>query len=330
MKLERLLAIVMLLVNRRRMQAQELADRLEVSVRTIYRDIEAINQAGIPVVTFQGAGGGIGIADGFRMDRNFLTSDELAAVFVALKGAAVYRDDRAAAALEKLRSLVPIQQAGAIEAKTEHVVLDLGGWGGSPAQQEKLRLLRGATESSRTIAFTYTTATGEAIRRDADPHVLILKGQTWYLYAWCHMRQAFRLFRLSRMKEIAILERTFVRREISTTEPAPWEQEWRRPNQKTVDLVLRFDPQVRALVEDWFGPDGALPDESGRLVGSVSFPEDDWVYGFILSFGARVEVLSPPHVRERIAAMAGEIQATYRRSEPSIGSDRRTPGGDTV
>lgn len=312
MKLERYLAIVMLLVNRRRIQAQELADRFEVSVRTIYRDIEAINQAGIPVVTFQGAGGGIGLADGFRMDRNFLTGDELAAVFVALKGAAAYRDDRAAAALEKLRSLVPVQQAGVIEAKAEHVVVDLGGWGGSPALQEKLSQLKGAIDRSRTVVFTYTTAGGEAISRSADPHVLILKGQTWYLYAWCHVRQAFRLFRLSRMKQIAVLDKTFQRQEINAKEPAPWQQEFHRPG-PTVDLVLRFDPQVRAQVEDWFGPDGAVPDESGRLVGSISFPEDDWVYGWILSFGARVEALSPPHVRERIAAMAGQIRRIYER-----------------
>ncbi|HYF92000.1 MAG TPA: YafY family protein [Symbiobacteriaceae bacterium] len=308
MKLERLLAIVMLLVNRRRVQAQELAEKFEVSVRTIYRDIDAINLAGLPVVTYQGAGGGVGIAESYRIDKNFLTSDELASVIIALKGATSYNDRRAASTLEKIRGMIPESQAAALRAKTQHTVVDLSPWGGDPGLQQKLAALKAAILDCRPITFGYWSTRGETTDRDVEPYVLVLKGQNWYLYGYCRLRRAFRLFKVARMKKIAPGAGSFERQAIDI-DAAPWESEWHK-SATMVQLLLRFDPMVRGLVEEQF--DDVTVDADGRLLVRTAFPEDGWVYGFILSFGPSVEVLEPPHVRETMRRMAEGIAQLYR------------------
>lgn len=313
MKLERLLAIVMLLVNRRRMQAQELADRFEVSVRTIYRDIEAINQAGIPIITYQGAGGGIGVAEGFRMDRNFLTADELSSVFIALRGATTYHDQQAETVLEKLRTLVPESQADSLRAKTEHTVVDLSPWGRSPALQQRIALLKEAILTRHRVSFEYSSMKGETRGREVEPYVLVLKGHHWYLYGFCLLRQGFRLFKLARMRHLTPLANEFCRREIDLS-AAPWEQSDGAPA-NLVSLVLRFHPGVRAYVEDSFDAEAVRTDEAGRCIVRVTYPEDNWVYGYLLSFGPSLEVLEPAHVRRRLADMAAGILANYVRTE---------------
>jgi len=307
MKLDRLLAIAMLLANRRRVQAQELAEKFEVSVRTIYRDIEAINQAGIPVVTYQGAGGGIGIADGYRIDKRFLTQEELASVFIALKGAMTYHDRGAEAALEKLRGLLP--EVAPLGSLADHVIVDLSPWGSNPGLQRCLGLLRQAVRTQKRVAFRYGGANGEATERSVDPYALVLKGNSWYLYAFCLLRQGFRLFKLGRMRDVAVLESSFERVPVNLDD-APWEQEWFQPA-NMVELVLRFDPRVRSRAEEWFPEGGLVVDGDGFLEGRISFPEDDWVYGYVLSYGPWVEVLEPPHVRERVKALADGIRKLY-------------------
>ncbi|MDF2628473.1 MAG: yobV [Symbiobacteriaceae bacterium] len=310
LKLDRLMAMLMILVNRRRVQASELADMFEVSVRTVYRDIDTINQAGIPVVTYQGAGGGIGIADGFTLDRNFLTGDELASMAVALRTVfAASQDQRAGTALEKIRGLVTGPEADRFRSRTESLTVDFTPWGHDAALQSNVALLRRCAEEDRCATFRYVSAQGDDSTRVVEPYTLVLKGQTWYLYALCRLRREFRLFKLARMRAVEATAERFERQAVDLA-ARPWEAEGSRPGQN-VTLLLRFEPQMRHVAEEWFGGGILQRDPDGRCVARVTWREDEWVYGWILSFGPGVEVLEPAHVREQIRTMAAATAARY-------------------
>ncbi len=329
MKLDRLLAITMILIQRRRIPAKELADMFEVSVRTIYRDIEAINQAGIPIVSYQGANGGIGIMENYRLNQHILTQEELASVTMALKSvASTYRDARAEVVLGKIRGIVESTQSEAFKMMSEQIYIDYSPWGGDAPQKEKITRIKHAIQTSSLLSFTYHNVSGTISERIVEPHTLVLKGRQWYLYAYCTNKCEFRLFRLSRLKEPVLLEDAFQRRPINLEE-LPWDNEWRKPGQ-TVQLVLRFVPQIRSIVEEMFGVDHIRIDAQGYCWVSEAYPLDDWLYGFVLSFGPRVEVVEPLFFRENIQKLAHEIGSVYSGSSSptcsSISAEQKAGG----
>lgn len=309
MKLDRLISILVVLLRKERVQAKELAEMFGVSVRTILRDVDAINLAGIPIVTQQGVKGGIGIAEGYRLDRSLLTSDDMAAIITTLKGiAGTITDNRHEILLEKLKNTLSSTQLQALTAKTNQLVIDLSPWGGNEQQKNKIAALRKAIESCREIEFLYTGADGMKTKRTAEPYTLVLKGQKWYLYAWCLLRQSFRLFKLSRMKELVILETSYQPREVAPDQ-LPWEREWQQAA-NMVELELLFEKELESIVEEWFGEE-ALRCEDGRIMVRAQFPENNWLYGFLLNFGTGVEVLNPPHLRKTLAEIAAGIHQKY-------------------
>ncbi|QMV44176.1 helix-turn-helix transcriptional regulator [Cohnella cholangitidis] len=318
MKLDRLLGIVIMLINRRMIQAKELADHFEVSVRTIYRDIEVINQAGIPVISYQGAGGGIGLSEGYRLDRNVLTNNELVAIVTALQSVSTtYDNPNHKQLLEKMQSIVPAEETEQFQFRTQQFIVDLSPWGRKGHLEDKLAKLKTAVEESREVSFAYCSAQGEVTERRVEPYTLVLKKQTWYLYALCLDRRQFRLFKLFRMKGITVEERAFIRQSIPI-EQMPWKQDWSAPETAT-KVVLRFHPRARHLAEEWFDVESLVAekveipgkDAEERYVVSMHFPEDRWLYGFILSFGQDVEVLEPEHIRIKIREIAMNIGKIY-------------------
>ncbi|MGG4193031.1 YafY family protein [Paenibacillus jamilae] len=312
MKIDRLLSIVILLINRKMVQAKDLADRFEVSVRTIYRDIDTINQAGIPVVTYQGAGGGIGLAEGYRLDRNLLTNDELVAIVTALQSiSSTHPSSDNELLVEKLSSIIPPADSAQFQLRTQQFIVDFSNWGSNGVQEQKLMVLKDAIEQQQAVTFMYCNAGGKISCRTVEPYTLVLKHKRWYLYAYCTLRAQFRLFKLFRMKDLLVEDKFFVRQEVSIHD-LPWEQEWHAP-ERTERIVLRFDPEVRHLAEEWFGVEDLQEDEAGALVASVPFPVDNWLYGFILSFGQHVEVLEPLHIRNQIEQIASRIVEKYKK-----------------
>ncbi|MEC1261910.1 YafY family protein [Bacillus swezeyi] len=309
MKIDRLLAIVILLVRKRRVQAKELADIFEVSVRTIYRDIEAINQAGIPIVTSQGAGGGISIMEQFRLENKLLSADELAAITTALESvSATYEAFQQGSALEKIRLLVSEEEMPAFREKTQKWFIDISSWGESTGIKEKIRLLHQAADSLNIVSFTYVKRDGQTGERLTEPHTLVLKARHWYLYAYCLQRQAFRFFKLVRMKDINILPGQFQRREVNLA-ALPWETAWHKPENMT-KITLLIHPSGELLARELFGSE-ALTYENGRCTASISYPDDQWLYGFLLQFGTHIEIVDPPHVRQKVKTLAKQIVDLY-------------------
>lgn len=311
MKIDRLLSIVILLMNRPLIQAKELADMFEVSVRTIYRDIESINMAGIPVVTYQGANGGIGLMEGYRLDRNLLTQRELADIFTALQSVASYAGTEHRLLMEKISSVIPPAKAAAFRSKTTQMIVDLSPWSQNGLLEERLALLKEALEESVAVAFEYVSADGKVSRRSVEPYTLVLKGQAWYLYGLCGERGEFRMFKLLRMKSLLKEARTFIRQDIPL-ETLPWTKGWTR-SPASPPVILRFSAAGKHLAEDYFDAAELQPDGSGGYIVQINYPEDNWLYGFLLGFGTAAEVLEPEHIRHKMGEIAAGIAAKYSK-----------------
>ncbi|RXZ84144.1 YafY family transcriptional regulator [Paenibacillaceae bacterium] len=317
MKLDRLLAIVILLINKRMVQAKDLAERFEVSVRTIYRDIETLGMAGIPVITYQGTNGGIGLSEGYRLDRTVLTDQEFAAIVTALRSVATptaWVDKDNDLLLEKINSIIPDAKQPEFEIQTNQLLVDFSPWGQHPGLERMLVLLKKAIGALQLVSFTYSNAQGATGIRTVEPYTLVMKGMHWYLHAFCRERGQYRLFKLARMKDLMLSAEAFERRADAVL---LHEQTlgWHAPGE-AIRIVLRFSANIKHLAEERFGTEALEEEVRGDEIAwltTVFFPEDAWLYGFILSFGAEVEVVEPEHLRSIIRNTAHQIVKTYDR-----------------
>ncbi|MGF7532978.1 YafY family protein [Bacillus mexicanus] len=310
MKLERLLAMVVLLISKKQVQAAELAELFEVSVRTIYRDIETINRAGIPIVTSQGSGGGISMMNTYRLEREWLKEEELFAIASALQSvSSMYEPASHSKAYQKIKHLIPEQSAEAFKHQTEKWFIDMTAWGQTEDQKALRETISAAIDRLSTVSFTYTNASGETLYRETEPYTLVCKTGYWYLYAYCLVRNDFRFFKLNRMKDLTILHQSFIRRDIQL-ETLPWDKNWHQKDRLT-ELVILVQPAARQRIREWFGNEALHCDEDGTCRAVISLPEDQWLTGFLLQFGKDIEVLQPFHIRDKVKETIQQMQKIY-------------------
>jgi predicted DNA-binding transcriptional regulator YafY len=309
MKIDRLLSIVMHLLSRDLVSASDLAERFGVTVRTIQRDVDALNAAGIPVTAIHGPSGGYRILDTFRLDRQFLTFDDLFYITTALQGIADSMESRAVEkTADKIRSLAARHPSPELSRRAERLHIDFSALGQSAQRREHLGLIQQAVDRDRVLSITYTSARLRTERRVVEPYALVFKWFSWYLFVWCRARRDFRLFRLSRIRDPELLPEVFRRREVSLTD-ALAEIFSRQP--PAAPVVLRFKPELRVLVEDHFPSAQLCTQGDGSLTARFAFPEDNWLYGMILSYGDGVEVVSPESLRRTVAGICQRILALY-------------------
>ncbi len=282
MQMTRLFETLYLLLERRSVTAKELAERFGVSVRTVYRDIEALSIAGIPVYAMRGKGGGIRLSDNFVLDRSLLSASEQSEVLAALRALPAAQAD---SVLNKLGGLFRQSAANWIE-------IDFSDWAYS--DRETFALLKSAILEPRLVAFDYYSSAGEMTKRVAEPMMLWFKHRSWYLRAFCRARNAERLFKLSRIKRLRVTAEGFTPREaaLSPAEPARAAQ--------YIKLKLRLVPEMLFRVYDEFDESMIVQNEDGSFTCEAVFPEDEWVYGYISSFGHYAEVLEPASVRKNV------------------------------
>jgi predicted DNA-binding transcriptional regulator YafY len=310
MRIDRLLAITIMMLNRDRISAKELSDHFEVSIRTIYRDIEAMCLAGIPVVAFSGNTGGYGIMDNYRLDKRLLTDDDMVALLSTLKGVnRTLEDNNITTVMEKIKSMVPRGKSSDFMKSVEHMIIDIQPWGENPALKKKLSLLKNAISSSRLLEFEYQGGYRRGkTKRTVEPMTLLNKSYAWYLFGYCRLRSDYRFFKLTRMRNIQLLKETFDRREESYANHL---KEFKSPGQM-MDIVLRFTPDADEFIDDYFEDTQIKREEDGSIIVYTSLPEQDWVYGWVLSFGDTVELLKPEHLRQEIAEIAEKIRKKYQ------------------
>jgi predicted DNA-binding transcriptional regulator YafY len=311
MKLERLMAITILLLNRKRVQAQELADRMEVSLRTIYRDLESLGIAGIPIVSYTGIEGGYEIMESFRLDRQMLSFDELIALFTALRGlqsTEAMKHSDIERLLEKVGSLVSHAEQGRL-AESDRVHIDFIPWRRSEEDQNKYDLLRIAVQENKLIRFTYTDRQGVETERYIEPMAFALKSYVWYMQGYCLDREDYRTFKLSRIRDLQILADSFPRRSI---ELSSLKDRWVQPRDHSyVDLILRFSEAAKVSVTDQFDEAEIERLADGSLLVRTAFPDENWIIGFLLKFKTDVYIVEPAHIAAEVRNMALSIAALY-------------------
>jgi predicted DNA-binding transcriptional regulator YafY len=310
MKLDRLLAITMLLLNRRRVGAKELSDRFEVSLRTIYRDLESINQSGIPIVSYTGSDGGYEIMDQYRLDRQLLSLEELQSIILALKSMHPSLDEPdIGSLLDKVGTLMSKTEQGAAAAINQQIVIDLNPWHGGDTEKETLSILKKAARDLQLVRFAYTNSEGTDSERDCEPLGIVMKRYIWYLHGYCRLRKELRIFRLSRIKDLQMLTETFERRLIP---PEDMNYRWERSNRpESVRLVLLFQPKAKAKVQDYYSPENIVTQPDGTLLVTAMQPDEPWLYGLLLSYGADVRILEPQSVVEAVLKKAQEVVQLY-------------------
>lgn len=308
MRIDRMLAIVIMLLNRDRITAREFAEKFEVSIRTVYRDIEAVNQAGVPVVSYPGNDGGFGILENYRIDRQLLTFNDMLAILMALKGInTTLADQELDTAIEKISNLVPKERANELELRFEQLVIDVSPWGYREEEKKKLKVIYQTISESRLLRFEYRNLKGEKSLRVIEPMTLLFKGYAWYLLGYCRLREDYRCFKLSRIADLMVLDEKFIRRKASYRDfSIPGDQ-----NNTLVHLILKFSPEVQLKVEEYFDADWISYQTDGYLIIETDWPEDEWVYAFIMSYGEHVEVLEPLHIREMVRIKVAKMFEMY-------------------
>ncbi|MEA4939311.1 MAG: YafY family protein [Christensenella sp.] len=308
MKVDRLVSMILILLEQQRVGAQELADRFEVSVRTIYRDMEAINQAGIPVRSTSGVGGGFEIMEQYKLDRTVFSTDDLSAILMGLSSlSGMMRGDELVNALAKVRSFIPADRAKSIELRANQIYIDLSPWIGNRNVQPYLERIKTALQQSRLLSFEYADRYGSKTARTAEPYQLVLKSNHWYLHGYCHMRSDFRLFKLARMSELSVEEKKFSQREF----PKPQLDASEVIVKMQTIMIIRIHQSILDRVLDFCTQEDVSPDGDEQYIVQFPFIENDYYYGILLSFGEKCECLEPPSIRAEVKRRIRNIAAIY-------------------
>lgn len=305
MKIDRLVSIIMVLLDKKRISSQALADMFEVSQRTIYRDVETINMAGIPIRSTPGVGGGFEVMPEYKLDKKVFSSSDLSAILMGLSSlSTMVRGEEVVQALAKVKSFIPADKAKDISLKANQLYIDLSPWLGNRNVQPYLELVKTALEQNKLLAFDYVDRHGTRTTRTAEPYQLVLKNSHWYWQGYCHTRKDFRLFRLSRTLNLHILAQSFIPKEY----PKPQFEypDFLAPSYTTI--TIRIHTSVMDKVLEYCTYDHFQPDGPEHYLVAFPFMENDYYYQILFSFGTECECLEPLDIRtemkRRIEALA--------------------------
>ncbi len=310
MKLDRLISIVMLLLEKERIGAQTLADMFEVSSRTIYRDIDTINLAGIPIYSVPGVGGGFEIMPGYKLDKKVFSAADLSAILMGLSNlSTTVRGDEVINTLAKVKSFIPADRAKDIELKANQIYIDLTPWMGNRNIQPYLETIKTALQEKKLLCFNYADQQGNKTTRKVEPYQLILKNSHWYWQGYCLQKNDFRTFKITRVSNLQMQEETFIPRD------------YQRPQLDFTDLVapmqtnikLRIHKSVMDKALEFCMYENFLPDGQEHYIVHFPFIENDYYYNILLGFGDTCECLEPPHIRREIKRKIQNIASLYEK-----------------
>ena len=296
MKDNRLFRILYYILEKEKVTANELADKFEVSVRTIYRDIDSISSVGVPIFTTQGKGGGIKIDNEYILNKSLFDTNEKEQIIAALQGLEKTNEAYKSELITKLSALFKIKNSNWIE-------IDFTSWRSNNTYQDLFNALKTAIINKNIISFSYNSSKGEKINRKVKPIRLLFKEQDWYLYGFCLLRNDFRYFKLSRMKDLKVLAMNYE----DNFENIVLKREIKYEN--TVNIKLKFNKSVTFRVYDEFK--AIEEDEKGNLYVEIKIPNNYKLYNYIFSFGANVEILEPEEIRTQFKNMINKIAKKY-------------------
>lgn len=288
----RLFKILYYLLDKGRATAPELAAEFEVSPRTIYRDVEELSSAGIPIYAEPGRNGGIRLLQDFILDRAILSENEKQEVLTAIQSISATGYLGGKETLTKLSALFHINTRNWLEVDFSH-------WGKCEHDNSKFEILKTAVIQCREIEIVYVNTNSVRSKRIIQPLKLSYKSKEWYLKAFCIEKQDFRIFKLNRILELELLENTFV--------PRRYPESKDHLQQTCPRIVLLFSKEVEYRVYDEFDAAQIEYQKNGDLIVRTEMPADTWLIGYLLSFGVQVEVIEPAYLKGVLAAQAQEI-----------------------
>lgn len=300
MQINRLFEIVYLLLNKKSVTANELAEHFEVSKRTILRDIDKLTIAGIPIYTSQGKGGGISILDNFVLNKATISDVEQNQILLALQSLSSTQHVDSSELLSKLSSLFN-------KTDTNWIEVDFSRWGNTEPDKERFEMLKRAILEKQAITFTYSSSYGKTTSRTVYPLKLAFKSKAWYLQAYCLSKNDYRTFKINRMLSVAVTPNSFAGQEFIPPLMEP--SDLTLP--ALVHLELCFASYAAYRVYDEFDTKNVAKNEDGSFTVIVDLPNDYWLYGFLLSFGTAVKVVEPTSVRDTLLTQVEEIINFY-------------------
>ena len=301
MKIDRLIGILSVLLQKEKMTAPELAERFEVSRRTINRDIEDLCKAGIPIQTSQGTGGGISIMEGYRLDRTILTSKDMQMILAGLRSLdSVSGSSYYCQLMEKIRT-------GSSEfiSGRDSILIDLSSWYGD-SLTPKIETIQDAVENRHLVRFQYYAPSGES-ERTVEPYFLVFRWSSWYLWGWCKDRKDFRMFKLNRMDRIQKTDESFECRNIAMPDLS---------NEKIfpggIKVKVLFEPDQKWRLVEEFGPKCFTEYDDGRLLFTGDYTDLGSLITWLMTFGDKAEVFEPREAREAISQMVKRMMKIYK------------------
>lgn len=286
MQINRLFEIIYVLLDKKTVTAKEFAERFEVSTRTIYRDIETLSAAGIPVYMSKGKGGGISLLPDFVFNKAIITEQEKEEILSSLKAVKAVDLSKTDTVLHKLGSLFG-------ETNADWMEIHFSSWENAQKETETFHTLKAAILEKRVLVISYASTKGEQTEREIEPLKLCFKGGAWYLYGYCKTRCDFRFFKLRRIKALCRTEQIFTRK----CPDAIFHQK-EMFQEGNITLKLKLSAEAAYRVYDEF--EHYEQQKDGSFLAEISYPKGKWLFYYIATFGRHCEVLEPKEVREEI------------------------------
>ncbi|MEK4042110.1 YafY family protein [Paenibacillus sp. FSL H8-0048] len=305
MKMDRLIALIMILLEHEQISARELAERLEVSRRTIYRDIDTLNRAGLPIYTLMGAWGGVGLMKSYKVGKTVFTPQEIQNLMNGLHSyKQLFGRREIVYVAEKLNALYPDNAVGRPSAP---FIMDLSLNQGNESLRSLFGMIETAMNEHAVLAFAYTDARGQISKRRVEPYQVVFKESSWYLQAYCLVKQDYRIFKLARMSGLQVTKEQFAPKVFT---PLPMDGgDWL--SQGWVEVTIRLDRSVMDRVIERFGADHILRVDEHHCWAKYPIIANDYGFDRLLAFGDKCEVLGPPEIRSGFKEYVRGIMSKY-------------------
>ncbi|CDM67870.1 transcription regulator [Clostridium bornimense] len=298
MRFNRLFEIIYILINKGTVTASELADKFEVSKRTIYRDIDLLSSSGIPIYTTKGKGGGIGILDNFVLNKSMLSENEQNEIITALQGLSAINYTNVDDVLSKVSNFFG-------KNNEKWIDVDFSDW--SERQKEKFNIIKDSIIKKKVIEIEYYSSYGEKTNRCVEPLQLMFKGKSWYIVGFCRAREAIRIFKINRIRSVKNIGEHFAR----SFEEECYQDVSNDSDIKFINIKLKVDKSQGYRVYDEFSEDEISKDIDGSFIVNTTYPVGSWIYSYILSYSSYVEVLEPQYLRDEIEKILRKTLKKY-------------------
>ncbi len=307
MKYEIMLAILFDLLSKRTVSAKYLAEKHEVCVRTIYRYISALEGAGVPLYSTRGVNGGFSIVDTYKLSSTFLTRSEYELAINTLSAIADNMPDKALVKIiDKLKANCRNENSG-FSLKSGSLLIDASPWGDTNGYKSKIAIIQKSIELNKKLEINYHDRNGEITKRTIEPHIVVFKQGLWYVFAFCNLRNEFRLFKLGRIESANLTDQSFIRQDLDKLKlPLDF---W-VDNLNTENIILEVSKSVKSDVEEWLGIEN-IYEKNGKTYAEATLPYDSGLITKIMSFGKGIKVLSPTKLKDEIISSTKTLLSFY-------------------